>query len=53
LRDTIDREYFKPILQRLAVAREGLSQGLNPDPAKRPSNEQLLDELAEMLRRPA
>ena len=49
VRDTVDREYFRPIIKRLEVALEGLSQGLAPDPAKRPTHEQLLDRMAAML----
>lgn len=49
VRDQIDREYFRPIIRRLQVAREGLMQGLPPDPAKRPTRDQLLDRMSAML----
>lgn len=49
-RDTIDREYFERLLARLRTALEGLAQGLPPDPAKRPTREELLKVLARGLR---
>jgi hypothetical protein len=49
LRDSVDREYFRPIIERLEVARDGLTQGLAPDPAERPTHEQLLGRMADML----
>jgi hypothetical protein len=49
VRDHVDREYFKPIIRRLQIARDGLAQGLAPDPANRPTNDQLLDRMAAML----
>lgn len=49
VRDTIDREYFAPIIHRLRVACDGLTQGLAADPAKRPTSDQLLDRMAAML----
>lgn len=48
--DHLDRDYFIGVLRRLAVIREGLAEGVAPDPAKRPTRAQLLDELAEGLR---
>lgn len=53
IEDNEDRRYFKAIIDRLGIAREGLSEGLPPDPAKRPNEDQLLDRLATMLTRPA
>lgn len=50
VRDVVDREYFAMLLERIAVAREGLERGLPADPTKRPTREQLLDRFAEMLR---
>lgn len=49
VRDHIDREYFRPIIQRLQVAREGIALGVAPNPAKRPTSDQLLDRMAAML----
>ena len=49
VRDAVDREYFRPIIRRLEIARDGLVQGVAPDPAKRPTSEQLLDRMAAML----
>ena len=31
----------RPLIERLLVAREGVEQGMAPDPAKRPSLEQM------------
>ena len=47
----VDREYFRGAITRFETALEGLEQGLAPDPANRPSGEQLLDRFAEMLER--
>ena len=47
----VDRESFREVISRLETALEGLEQGLAPDPANRPSGEQLLDRFAEMLER--
>lgn len=51
VRDVVDREYFRPILRRLEVAVEGLEQGLAPDPAKRPTDDQLMEQFNAGLRR--
>lgn len=51
VQDKVDREYFRNIISRMEVALEGLEQGLSPDPSKRPSDEQLLDRFAAMLKR--
>jgi hypothetical protein len=51
VRDTVDREYFRELSARLRVAAEGLEQGLSPDPAKRPSDEELMDQFAAGIRR--
>jgi hypothetical protein len=31
----------RPLIERLLVAREGVEQGMSPDPAKRPSLEEM------------
>lgn len=46
-----DAEEFKHALQKLQTAIKGLEQGLAPDPARRPSDDQLLDRFADLLRR--
>lgn len=51
VRDTVDREYFRDVIAKLSIALEGLEQGFSPDPAKRPSDDQLMDRLAAGLTR--
>jgi hypothetical protein len=51
VRDKVDREYFRIMTAHLRTALEGLEQGLAPDPAKRPTHEQLMSRLADGLRR--
>lgn len=51
VRDAVDREYFGRAIDRLTVASEALEQGLSPDPAKRPTNDERLDQVEAGLRR--
>ena len=39
----------RPLIERLLIAREGAEQGMAPDPAKRPSLEQMREFVAEHL----
>jgi len=39
----------RPLIERLLIAREGVEQGIAPDPAKRPSLEQMREFVAEHL----
>lgn len=39
----------RPLIERLLIAREGVEQGMAPDPAKRPSLEQMREFVAEHL----
>lgn len=36
----------RPLIERLLIAREGVEQGMAPDPDKRPSVEELVDFVA-------
>ncbi len=40
---------YRLLIERLLVAREGVEQGMAPDPAKRPSLEQMREFVAEHL----
>jgi hypothetical protein len=51
--DAGDKAYFVDVMERLQAALDGLTQGLSPDPAKRPTSDELLDQFADMLQRPA
>lgn len=50
VRDTVDREHFRKIIEQLREALEGLEQGLAPDPRKRPSDDELMNQFAVGLR---
>ena len=50
-RATLDRKYFRAIVSRLETALEGLEQGLPPDPAKRPTDEELMEQFNAGLHR--
>lgn len=39
----------RPLIKRLLIAREGVEQGMAPDPAKRPSLEEMRGFVAEHL----
>jgi hypothetical protein len=39
----------RPLIERLLLAREGVEQGMSPDPSKRPSVEELRAFVAERL----
>jgi hypothetical protein len=39
----------RPLIARLLIAREGVEQGMAPDPAKRPTPEQMREFVAEHL----
>ena len=45
-----DLVYLTTIIRQLRDAVDGLQQGLPPDPAKRPSDDELMDRLARNLR---
>ena len=49
LLSAVPDEANRPLIQRLLIAREGIEQGMSPDPAKRPSIEQMRDFVAERL----
>lgn len=40
---------YRPLIEQLLVAREGVEQGMSPDPAKRPSLEQMREFVAAHL----
>lgn len=48
--DAADRPHFESLLNRLRIGVEGLEQGLPPNPAKRPTRDELLETLARGLR---
>lgn len=50
-RDTAECRACAVIISRLRQALEGIEAGLHPDPAKRPTRAQLLDEFAADLER--
>lgn len=49
--DTLDRQYFVEVIDRLRQAASALSEGLSPNPANRPSHDALMDRFAQGLRR--
>jgi len=51
VRDAVDRQYFRPIIKRLEVALEGIQQGLAPDPSKRPTDDELMNQFNAGLHR--
>ena len=51
VRDEVDRQFFAVKRDRLLEAIRGLEQGLAPDPAKRPSDDEFMDRLAAGLTR--
>jgi hypothetical protein len=51
IRDTVDREYFGRAMNRLRDAALALEQGLSPDPAKRPSDDERIDRFGAGLHR--